>query len=132
MKKFRVLFAFCILSLAALSASASDGPVSGTWKISAEVAGTFFEMTCKVKQEEKKITGTCTGAEVGERAISGEVTEKKAQWTLSTEYNGMALTLVFAGNLDDKSSAISGNLNVQPVGMDGTFSGKKEEPKPEK
>ena len=97
MKKLRVLFAFCILSLAVLSASAADGPVSGTWKISAEVSGTYFEMICKVKQEEKKITGTCTGSEVGERAISGEVTEKKAQWTLSTEYNGMALTLVFVG-----------------------------------
>ena len=122
----KILF---ILTFAALPALAGDGPVSGVWKINGSVSGVTIDMTCKINQEEKKLTGSCKSDQVAETAVTGEVADKKVQWKFNTDYNGMSLTLVFNGTLDDKASNMSGKIDVQPVGIEGDFSAKKEEPK---
>ncbi|HEY8559030.1 MAG TPA: hypothetical protein VIL74_01410 [Pyrinomonadaceae bacterium] len=127
----KILNALFILTIGALPAFAGEGAVSGIWKISGSVYNTPVEMTCTINQDDKKLSGSCKADQLGEKSITGEVSDRKVQWKLDTDYNGMQLTLVFNGTLDDKASNITGKIDVQPMNIEGDFSAKKEESKKE-
>lgn len=127
--KTRIINALFILTFASLSAFAAGGSVAGTWKVEGSVAGNAVETTCSIKQDDKKLTGTCKGADGVESAVTGEVTDKNVKWEFKRDFNGSEITLIFTGALDDKATNITGKINVQPFGIDGDFTAKKDEPK---
>jgi len=130
--KSTVLSALFILTFAGVPALAADGPASGVWKVTGSVAGNAVETTCTVKQDDKKLSGSCKGKDGVESALTGEAADKNVKWEFKRDFNGTEITLIFTGALDDKSSNISGGkINVQPFGVDGDFSAKKEEAKKE-
>jgi hypothetical protein len=116
--------------IGALSVFAADGPVSGVWKISGKVADNAVEMTCKIKQADKKLTGSCKNTNDGtEYSLTGEVNETNVQWKYTRDFNGTEITSTYKGTLDDKSMTITGKFNVQPFDIDGDFNAKKEDAK---
>lgn len=126
---FNTLF---ILVLTIVPVFAGDTPASGIWKISGNVAGNAVEATCTIKEENKKLSGSCLMNDGVESKITGTVKEKNVQWTFDRDFNGTAITLTFSGGLDDKASKITGKINVEPFGVDGDFTAQKEKKKPKK
>ena len=49
--------------------------------------------------------------------------EKKVSWKFDTEYNGETLVVTFSGTLE--AGQISGNIDIQPMSVNGTFTAKK-------
>ncbi len=98
--------------------------VSGTWKVSGDVMGNPVESVCTFKQEGKALSGSCKSPERDKPTdIKGEVSEKKVSWKFDTEYNGETLIVTFSGTLD--AGQISGNIDIQPISVNGTFTAKK-------
>jgi type 1 fimbria pilin len=130
--KSAALTLFLFLTSAAFPATAADGPVSGSWTVKGNVYGNDIAQVCTIKQDEKKLTGTCKSDATGEVGITGEVKDKTVTWQLDTTYNGTQITLIYSGTLDGAGSNISGKINVEPFNIEGDFTAKKDEPKKEK
>jgi hypothetical protein len=131
----RLLTLALLLSSAAASALAQGTPapasVAGAWKVTGDIMGYPVDMTCTFAQDGKKLTGACQSAgESKATEIAGEVDEKKVTWSLKTQYQGQEITVTFKGALDE-ASAFKGDIDVQPLGVGGIFSAKKEEAKKE-
>jgi hypothetical protein len=76
---------------------------------------------CTLKQEDNKITGTCTsGGTV--QGVTGEITDEKVTFRHASEYEGQALTLTYTGKFESPT-ALAGELYVQPFDVGGTFRG---------
>jgi hypothetical protein len=125
--KTRIVSLLFTLTLAAVPALAGKD-TSGTWKVSGSVYGTPVEATCTIKQEEKKLSGSCKSSDGVESVVTGEINDKSVKWELKREFNGSEITLVFSGTLDDETANMSGKINVQPYDVEGDFTAKKEEP----
>lgn len=119
------LSALFVLAFAAIPALASNGPASGTWKVSGDVAGNPVDMTCTVEQAETKLSGSCKFSDGVESAVTGEVNDKNVKWNMKRDFNGSEITLTFTGALDEESASVKGTINVQPYGVDGVFTAKK-------
>jgi hypothetical protein len=123
---------FLFLTVAALPVLAAEGPVSGIWTVKGNVYGQDLNQVCTIKQDDKKLTGSCKSETSGTTEITGEVKDKTVTWQFKTEYNGTPLTIVYNGTLDSASSNISGKINVQEFSIEGEFTAKKEEAKKDK
>ncbi len=124
-----------VLALSTLSAFAQSGSsnsVSGTWKVSGDVSGNSIDQVCTFTQDGKKLAGSCKSAEADKpTAITGEVNDKKVTWQHDADYQGQKLTVAYTGALDASGSQLKGDIDVQPVGVSGTFSAQKQEAKKE-
>ena len=121
-----------LLTISAFAQAGGGGSVSGTWKVSGDVAGNPVNQVCTFTQDGKKLTGSCKSAGADKPVeITGEVAEKKAAWQYNTDYEGQKLTVVHTGTLDASGSQIKGDIDVQPVSVSGTFTAEKQEAKKE-
>ena len=57
----------------------------------------------------------------GTGTVTGKVEEAKVTLQYKTEYNGDELTVVYTGKLD--SGKLAGSVSVQPMGVEGEFTG---------
>jgi hypothetical protein len=110
------LLPFALVSAFAL-APAPD--VTTTWNLNGSVEGVNFTETCVLTQSDAKLSGTCKD-DLATRTVSGSVADKAITFSHPSEYQGQALTLTFAGHLDD-AGALSGTVDVQPLGYSGSF-----------
>jgi hypothetical protein len=122
MKHLRLLLASILL--VGGTAMAADTTLNGSWKIHTDIAGNEGDQVCTFTQEDATLTGSCKGDDGASHDLTGKIDGKKVTWQYKSEYNGDPLTLVFAGTLDS-DSAFSGTVDVQPLGVDGTFTAKK-------
>jgi hypothetical protein len=107
------------VTLAAALAT-GDTSVTGTWNLQSEVAGNTGSAVCTLAQDGNKITGKCTMGDNTEQKVTGEVDGDKVTFSHGAEYNGEALTVTYSGKLES-ATVLSGNVNVQPYNVDGTF-----------
>ena len=112
-----------ILLAGAGIAMAADNSVTGTWDVQTEVMGNEGSAVCTLKQDGGKITGKCVfnGAE---QDVTGDATEQKFTFQHGGEYNGEALTITYSGSFES-ATILSGELNVKPYDVSGTFKAKK-------
>ncbi len=112
--------------LTATVALADDSKAAGTWKIDGDVQGHAIVETCKLSGPDDKLSGTC----VGEKTVDATATFDGTTLTLKHpgEYQGEALTVTFAGKMQ-KDGTLSGTIDVEPMGYDGTFIAKRSEAK---
>ncbi|REJ78476.1 MAG: hypothetical protein DWQ47_03215 [Acidobacteria bacterium] len=125
MKK-QVLGTFLILILSVFLVMGSFDGVSGSWKVSGNVSGNAINQDCIIEQKEDKISGTCKWDGQPDAKITGTVNDKKVVWKFDMTYNGSPITLVFEGTMDDAISNIEGKVKVDPYGIEGEFTAKKE------
>jgi hypothetical protein len=119
-----------LIVLAAMTALAADRTMTGTWKISINVAGESHETVCTFQQADGKLTGTCKG-ESGEGALTGQVEAEKITFQHQVPYNGDTLTLTYTGAFSSDTE-LKGDINVSPYDITGDFTGQKVPPPAEK
>lgn len=103
--------------------------VSGAW----HVDGYFdvdhnvrVDLTCTFKQDDQKLTGSCTGRKDGASTVtvSGTVKETKVDWTFDFDSSGTKFTMTVTGTLDEAVTATKGRLEA--AGQDGPFTATRE------
>ena len=114
-----------LLSTAALFAQPT---VPGSWTITGDVQGYPINETCTFTQDKDKITGSCKDSEGKAYDTTVTINDKKVIFAHGGEYEGQALTLTFTGTYNDKGE-LAGDIDVQPLNYDGTFTAKKTEAK---
>ena len=120
-----------ILPLLLLSTTAllAQPTVPGSWTITGDVQGYPINEACTFTQAADKITGSCvTDGKTYDTTVT--IKDDKVIFVHGGEYQGQALTLTYTGTYNDKGD-LSGTINVDPLGYDGTFTAKKTEAKPD-
>lgn len=114
---------FCLLLLAGCGPMlAAD--VTGDWKVEGAVTGNPVALVCSLKQEDAKLTGKCVSSTNGINApVTGKVDGRNITFQFDFDYNGMALTMAFAG-ANDVENAIKGSIEV--AGVEGSFTAAKQ------
>lgn len=107
----------------ALSAGAAD--VSGTWLVNVAIGGQApVDLTCAMKEADKKLTGSCQGAQFPQLAITGTTDGAKATWSYSVNYQGQDMTIVYNATVES-ATAMKGTVSV--MGQEsGQFTAKKQ------
>jgi hypothetical protein len=117
-----------VLSLLLLSTSAlfAQPTVPGSWTVTGDVQGYPVNETCTFTQDKDKITGSCKNSDGKAYDTTVTVNDNKVIFVHGGEYEGQALTLTFTGTYNDKGE-LAGDIDVQPLNYDGTFTAKKTE-----
>ena len=117
-----------VLPLLLLSTTAlfAQPTVPGSWTITGDVQGYPVNETCTFTQDKDKITGSCKGSDGKAYDTTVTITDKKVVFVHGGEYEGQALTLTYTGTYNDKGE-LAGDIDVQPLNYDGTFTAKKTE-----
>ncbi len=95
----------------------AGGPIlaaglTGDWKVDGDVSGNQVAFVCSLKQEDAKLSGKCvSGTGSIDSAVTGKVDGKNVTFQFDFDYNGMALTMAFAGTLES-DAAMKGNIDV--------------------
>jgi hypothetical protein len=115
-----------LLLLASTSTLLAQPTVPGSWTITGDVQGYPINETCVFTQDKDKITGSCKDSEGKAYDTTVIINDKKVIFAHGGEYEGQALTLTFTGTYNDKGE-LAGDIDVQPLNYDGTFTAKKTE-----
>jgi hypothetical protein len=115
----KALLVLALAAVVSVGLSAQKPTVAGTWKVHTAIAGNESDGTCTFAEDAGALTGTCTGAEGKKSEIKGKVEGAKVTWSFGSEYNGMALTLVYTGTLD--AGKITGTAEVTEFSVAGDF-----------
>jgi hypothetical protein len=103
-------------------APAADS-VAGAWKISGDVMGNAFGAMCTIKQAEAVLSGSCVDDGGVARPMTGEVKDGKITFKYASDYQGQPLTIAYTGTLVSSPRQLKGSVDVQPMGVGGTFTG---------
>ena len=114
------------IALVSAFAFAPAPDLNATWSLNGNVEGVTFTETCALTQADAKLSGTCKD-DVAAHDVTGTVADKSVTFSHPSQYQGQALTLNFSGRLDDVG-ALSGTVDVLPMGYSGTFSATKAAP----
>lgn len=106
--------------LASLHLGPADS-ISGKWQLKGDVVGNPLNTVCEISQSGTKLTGVCTNSDNGEtHPITGEAKGDSVTFQHDGDYQGTALTIIYAGKLDS-SKHLTGSINVKPFDANGTF-----------
>jgi iron(III)-enterobactin esterase len=93
--------------------------LTGLWTIHSKINDSESDVECKLVVTNNKITETCNFQDK-DRRVTGTFAADKVTLQHDMDYNGILLTLVYTGTLDD-SGKIAGIVRVQPANVDGIF-----------
>jgi hypothetical protein len=106
-----------LLASAATHVLAADAPsLAGKWAIHINVMGNEAEQSCTFTQNDKALTGSCTGERV-DGSVSGTVDSNKVKWQLKRSEGG---PLDFSGTIT-ADGKITGALDVPEHSVSGEF-----------
>ncbi|MGC1782260.1 MAG: hypothetical protein WA708_07070 [Acidobacteriaceae bacterium] len=88
------------------------------------ISETVSESECTLTQDGIKFTGSCR-SEDSTDDVTGSVSGKEVRGSLKSNYNGIDLTITYAGQSDD-GKTFGGTVDVQPMGIQGTFKADKQ------
>ncbi len=114
----KTLSSFLFLSPFCLAAD-----ISGSWAVKGDVSGYSISLICTFQQNGAKLTGTCTGNNRPDRAVTGEVNDQKVKFQYEVDNEGTKMTVVYTGNLQPDSS-IKGSVDAS--GNSGDFTAAKQ------
>ncbi len=111
-----------IALLALLHLAPAADPITGTWHILGDVVGNPLDVTCTLKQEGEKLSGSCAGVMPDGKAseVTGEIKDGKFSFKHGGEYNGDALTLTYSGTVVSPKE-LKGTVTVDPFAVSGEF-----------
>ncbi|HBY62933.1 MAG TPA: hypothetical protein DEH78_24180 [Solibacterales bacterium] len=122
------LRAVAVLPLALFAAGAAEPPsFAGAWKIHSSISGNESDIECTLAQKDQEISGSCK-SDRGPLAVTGKANGAKLSFQFKTMYDGNELTIVYSGE-SPSPGKISGNVDVQPLGVSGTFTGSADPPR---
>jgi len=97
--------------------------VTGAWAFEVQTEAGTGTPTVTFKQEGEKLTGHYSSAFLGEAELAGTVKGAAIEFSVSASVQGNAVTLTFAGTVDDANS-MKGKVSFAGMG-EGTFTGKR-------
>ena len=106
--------------LAALHVAPATDSLAGTWKLSGDVMGNPLNTTCTIEQAGATLRGSCSSETGGKLALTGEAKDGKFTFKYASDYQGTALSIVHTGTLASPTQ-LKGTVEVQPMGITGTF-----------
>ncbi|HEY7389621.1 MAG TPA: hypothetical protein VH640_13990 [Bryobacteraceae bacterium] len=106
-----------LATLIAGAVCAAAGDVSGNWKVTGSIGQFAVNLVCSFHDAGGKLTGSCKGEDIGEVQLTGEEDGKTVKWSYNVNFQGMPLTVNYAGTLDS-ATAMKGQISVM-----GTESG---------
>ncbi len=118
MSATRIFIVAAALASSAI-AFAADTKGAGKWTIDGDVQGYPIHDVCTLSGPDSKLTGTCTN-EGKERETTGSFDGTTLTLKHAGEYQGDALTVTYTGKLQ-KDGTVSGDIDVQPLNYQGTF-----------
>ena len=85
-------------------------------------------MTCILSEADHKLTGSCSGAgdDTKPKMLTGETTEKGLSWKFDSAYQGTPITVYMSGSKSADGTKMSGTMEVDPMGANGTFTAEKQ------
>jgi len=106
--------------IAALHANPADS-VGGKWHLKGDVVGNPLDLTCELAQSGDKLTGVCSSMQPGgaDVPITGEVKGDSVTFSHGGDYQGTALTIIYAAK--HTANKLEGTINVKPFDAAGTF-----------
>jgi hypothetical protein len=120
MSKNVVLSSSLLIAAAAWVSFAADAPsLAGKWDIYTSIAGNDSNMVCTFDQKDAAVTGSCA-TEKGNVDITGKVDGGKITWSYKSDYQGMPLTVQYAGAMTS-ATRIKGTVDVSEFGVSGEF-----------
>jgi len=115
-----LLFSSLLAAIASCAVVAADAPsVAGKWDVYTSIAGNDSNMVCTFDQKDRVVTGTCA-TDKGNVDISGKIEGGKFTWSYKSDYQGMPLTVQYAGALTS-ATRIKGTVDVPEFGVSGEF-----------
>ena len=110
---------FALTLLAALHVAPADS-ITGKWQLKGDVVGNPLNSVCEIAQSGTKITGVCSNDQGGPaQPITGEVKGDSVTFSHGGDYQGTALTIVYAAKYS--ANKLEGTINVKPFDAAGTF-----------
>lgn len=106
--------------LSALHGAPAADSLSGTWQITGDVMGNAVDETCTLTQAGAALRGSCVGATGEKVELTGEVKDGKVVFRHGSDYQGQALTVVYTAT-SVSARQLKGTIDVQPMGVSGTF-----------
>jgi hypothetical protein len=129
MKRFACMVLLLLSPGLLPAAPAANAPsTTGLWKIDGNMMGQPVRMMCALTETKHNLSGVCSGAEDGYAAhkVTGSVKAQKMQFYFQTAIGGNPLTLIISGTLNEDSTKMDGDLDVEPMAVGGLFSAIKE------
>jgi hypothetical protein len=111
--------------LVAGALAAAENSVTGTWDVQTEVMGNAGSAVCTLTQDGEKIGGKCA-VSGKDWTVTGEIAGEKVTFKHDGEYEGQSLTITYAGKFES-ATVVSGDVNVQPFEVAGTFKATRKE-----
>jgi len=99
--------------------AADNSSLAGKWEVYTSIAGNDSNMVCTLDQKESAVTGVCA-TERGNVDITGKIDGGKITWSYKSEYQGMPLTVQYAGAMAS-ATQIKGTVDVPELGVSGEF-----------
>ena len=97
--------------------------VTGAWAFEVQTEAGTGTPTVTFKQDGEKLTGHYSSAFLGEAELAGSIKGSAIEFSVSANVQGNAVTLTFAGTVDDANS-MKGKVSFAGMG-EGTFTGKR-------
>ncbi len=125
MRKHLVLFVLAA-GLATLPAAAAESSLTGTWALEISfAAGGSRGQTCALQQSGVDLSGSCVGDDGSTLDFKGQVEGSTASWKSESEWSGNPITMAFKATLTTPEE-LNGTFELLPMGMKGTFSGRRD------
>jgi hypothetical protein len=122
--------AVLLLSPGLLAAAQTTESLSttGLWKVDGDVMGTAVRMMCALTESNRRLSGTCSGAQDGYVAhrIDGSVKAQKMQFYFQTSVRGNPITMSLSGVLNEDRTKLDGDMDVEPMAVGGAFTAVRE------
>jgi hypothetical protein len=124
-------FAFAVLLLVSAASALAAPPdrisATGLWKIAGDVYGRPVDLMCQLTQTAQKLSGTCSTATDGFVAhkVDGSVKGEKFQLHFQSAFGSNSIMMIVSGKVNEDGSHVSGDLDVEPIGVGGKFEGER-------
>ncbi len=82
--------------------------------------GNPVNTVCTIKQAGATLSGSCSNDQGGPYALTGDLKDGKFSFKYAIDYQGQPLTIVHSGTFAS-SAQFKGTIEVQPMGVTGTF-----------
>lgn len=118
--KRMIIGVLAVVMMTAVSAQKTVD-LTGTWLLQVETSQGGGSPTFTFKQTGDKLEGTYEGT-FGKAQVTGEVHGNQAKWSFDVDAQGTALTIEYAGTVENDS--MKGTVTLGEFAQ-GTFTGKK-------
>jgi hypothetical protein len=119
-----VPLAFVLAASVAAAQAPSKVDVTGKWAFSVRTDAGTGTPTVTLTQKGDSITGHYSSQLLGERTLKGTVKDNKISFSFSSEVQGQAFTVTYAGTVESADS-MKGTVDLGGASS-GTFTAKKQ------